>query len=217
MNKSESLKHHKKIVGSGLSDTSKMPCYSFNLSALDCITGAKLVGIKDSVCNGCYALKGNYVRYKHTTKLQPKTQKINNKGWVDSMVWLILNQDSKKDKGFFRWHDSGDIQSIEHLRKIVKVCELTPGVKHWIPTREYKIVQSYIINFGPLPENMTLRLSAHMIDSRPPSIENLPTSSVNKESKAIGIECPSYKNKGMCGDCRLCWDSSNKNISYKYH
>lgn len=217
MNKSELLKHHKQIVGSGLSNTSKMPSYSFNLSALDCKTGSKLVDVEGSVCFGCYALKGNYQRYKLPQKMLSKTQKINNPKWVNSMVWLILNQDNKKDKSYFRWHDSGDLQSIEHLKKIVEICELTPGVKHWLPTREYKIVRSYIVNFGSLPKNLIVRLSAHMIDSKPPSIEDLPTSSVNKDSKPIGTECPSYKNSGQCGDCRMCWDPSKKNISYKYH
>ena len=33
----------KEILGSYLSCTSKMPCYSYNLSALDCIKGSKLV------------------------------------------------------------------------------------------------------------------------------------------------------------------------------
>ena len=52
MNKLEA----KKIVGSDLSNTTKMPSKSFNLSALDCSIGSKLVNIENSVCNGCYAL-----------------------------------------------------------------------------------------------------------------------------------------------------------------
>jgi len=217
MTKADSTKYYKSSVGSGLSDTTKMPSYSFNLSALDCKTGSNLVNVKGSVCEGCYALKGNYLRYKHTTKLQPKTQKISDPKWVDSMVWFILNQDNKKDKNYFRWHDSGDLQSIEHLRKIALVCEKTPNVKHWLPTREYKIVRSYLVNYGALPTNLIVRLSAHMIDSRPPKIEKIPTSSVNKEGDPIGFQCPSYKNDGKCGDCRVCWDPSVKNVSYKYH
>ena len=43
----------KEVIGGMLSDTSKMPSYSINLSALDCITGSKLVNVKDSVCYGC--------------------------------------------------------------------------------------------------------------------------------------------------------------------
>lgn len=217
MTKAELKNYHKSVIGSDLTNTSKMPSYSFNLSALDCKTGSKLVDIKNSVCNGCYALKGNYLRYKHITKLQPKTQKIFNPGWVESMVYLIKNQDNKKDRKYFRWHDSGDIQNIEHFKKIVDVCKKTPGVMHWIPTREYKIVRSYIVNFGKLPKNMVIRLSAHMIDKKPPKVNNLPTSTVNKTKPAIGFQCPSYKNNGICGDCRSCWDPSIKNISYKYH
>jgi hypothetical protein len=88
---------------------------------------------------------------------------------------------------------------------------------HWLPTREYKIVRSYKINYGEFPSNLVIRLSAHIIDSKPPQILDLCTSSVHKESKAIGTECEAYKNKNECGDCRLCWDPKVKNISYKYH
>jgi|TARA_R100000482_G_scaffold124916_3_gene79864 hypothetical protein len=207
----------KKIVGSALSNTTKMPSFSFNLSALDCKTGAKLVSVENSVCNGCYALKGNYKRYKLTDKLRPKTEKINNSLWVESMAYLINNQGSKKDSNYFRWHDSGDLQSIDHLQKIVEVCKKTPNVLHWLPTREYKIVNSYIVNFGKLPKNLIVRLSSHMIDQKPPKIQGLNTSTVHKNKKAFGIECQSYKNNNECGTCRDCWNSSIKNISYKYH
>lgn len=205
------------IVGSGLSNTSKMPSFSFNLSALDCKTGSKLVDVEGSVCDGCYALKGNYHRYKLPVKMQPKTAKISNARWVEAMTYLINNQGNKKDKAYFRWHDSGDIQSLEHLRKIVLVCEQTPDVKHWIPTREYKIVKMYLDIHGKFPANLTVRLSAHMVDEKAPDIANLPTSTVNKDKPTIGAQCESYKQKNQCLDCRLCWDKSNANISYKYH
>ena len=207
----------KQIIGSDLSNTSKMPSKSMNLSALDCKTGSKLVNVEGSVCFGCYALKGNYARYKLPTKLQPKTENIKKANWSKAMAYLINNQDNKKDKNFFRWHDSGDLQSIEHLRKIVEVCNMTPHIMHWLPTREYKIVRSYKINYGEFPSNLVIRLSAHMIDSKPPQMLDLCTSSVHKESNAIGTECPSYKNNNECGDCRLCWNPKVKNISYKYH
>ena len=47
------------VVG-GLTATSKMPEESFSLSARDCITGAKLHNVPDSVCAKCYALGGMY-------------------------------------------------------------------------------------------------------------------------------------------------------------
>ncbi len=113
----------KEILGSYLSCTSKMPCYSFNLSALDCIKGSKLVNVKGSVCYGCYALNGNYKRYNLPLKLQHKTKNINKNDWCKALAYLINNQDNKKDKNFFRWHDSGDLQSVDHLKKIIEVCK----------------------------------------------------------------------------------------------
>jgi len=227
-------------IGSGLSQTSKMPCYSFNLSALHCKTGSKLAKIKGSVCYGCYALKGRYAQYKHPINMMPKTDKINHKLWVPSMVYLINHQGNQRDKKYFRWHDSGDIQSLEHLKKIVKVCELTPDVRHWLPTREYKIVRDFL-HWESFPDNLTVRLSAHLIDEKAPKVIECQTSTVNKNKPALGVNCKAYRtNKdkkvlsdetfqaltkqekskqgfGNCGDCRLCWDKSIDNISYKYH
>tara|TARA_B100001287_G_C22606396_1_gene492940 strand:+ start:290 stop:946 length:657 start_codon:yes stop_codon:yes gene_type:complete len=207
----------RQILGSLLSATSKMPCYSFNLSALHCKVGSKLAKIKNSVCYGCYALKGNYARYKLPQKMVDKTKQIAHPLWVNAMVYLLNNQGNKKDKNYFRWHDSGDIQDIEHLKKIVQVCKLTPQIMHWIPTREYSIVKKYMSKYGAFPDNLVVRLSAHMVDSKPPQINNLPTSSVNKDQDFIGVQCQSYKNNNECGDCRLCWMPNVKNISYKYH
>ena len=49
----------------GLSQTSKMPCPSFNLSAFSCNNGGKLAQIIGSVCEGCYAMDGHYRMYKN--------------------------------------------------------------------------------------------------------------------------------------------------------
>ena len=93
----------KKILGSYLSCTSKMPCYSYNLSALDCIKGSKLVNVKGSVCYGCYALNGNYKRYNLPLKLQPKTKNIIKNDWCKALAYLINNQGNKKDKHYFKF------------------------------------------------------------------------------------------------------------------
>ena len=44
------------LVG-GLSKPSKMPGWSIGIPAKECKTGAKLRLVKNSVCEGCYALK----------------------------------------------------------------------------------------------------------------------------------------------------------------
>ena len=54
--------------------------------------------------------------------------------------------DRKKERKvkYFRWHDSGDVQDLDHLRRIYEVCKLTPDVQHWMPTRE-ACTKDYIV------------------------------------------------------------------------
>ena len=118
------------LVG-GLSRPSKMPGWSYGLPAAECKTGSKLQKIKGSTCSNCYALKGCYVFKVVQAAQYRRLKSIKHPGWVAAMVHLI---NSKKSK-YFRWHDSGDVQDLDHLNKIFKVCELTPGVSHWLPTR----------------------------------------------------------------------------------
>ena len=56
------VKEAQKITGS-MTRTSKMPGLSYSLPALACKTGAKLRLVPGTPCFGCYALKGNYIRY----------------------------------------------------------------------------------------------------------------------------------------------------------
>ena len=143
-------KEANKITG-GLSKPSKMPGPAYNLPAVACITGAKLVKIPGSVCAGCYALKGRY-RFKNVQDaLQRRLQAITGPRWVEAMTTLI-----KKEK-FFRWHDSGDIQCLEHLLNIFKVCRATPNTSHWLPTREAQIIKQ--VKPEVVPANLIKRFS----------------------------------------------------------
>jgi len=210
------LKKANEITG-GLSKPSKMPCKGYNLPANECITGSKLRNIKNSVCNGCYALKGNYIRFAKTIfpKMYRALDSLNNPLWVNAMSYLINNQKGKGiDPNYFRWHDSGDLQSIKHLHNIVLVCNNTPNVKHWLPTREYKIIKDYIKKYGSFPNNLIVRLSAHMVGENAPNINGLNTSTVGYNNS---FNCPSFKQDNQCLDCRACWNPSIENVNYKLH
>jgi len=47
-----------KSVEIKFSQTEKMPWISWDIPAWECKTGGKLVNVKGSICEGCYALKG---------------------------------------------------------------------------------------------------------------------------------------------------------------
>jgi len=193
------------IVG-GLSKPSKMPGWSIGLPAKECKTGSKLQKVKGSTCYDCYALKGCYVFKVVQDAQYRRLEAIKNPLWVGAMAHLI---NSKKSK-YFRWHDSGDVQSLKHLAKIFKACRLTPGVKHWMPTREAWI-KKYI---DRAPGNLNIRFSATMVDQ--PAPKSWPnTSTVVTDPKLA--TCPAPKQGNKCMDCRACWDKSVKNVAYLAH
>lgn len=193
-----------------------MPCGSYSLSAFDCVTGSKLAKIEGSVCNKCYARRGNYLYKKYRKTATRKLNNINNPQWVEAMVKLIQIQALENDTNYFRWFDSGDLQK-GMLKNIFKVCELTPHIRHWLPTHEAKIIKDEIIKLGEKPpSNLIIRLSAGMVDDVPPKSWTH-TSTVHKHQNAIGFECIAKHQANKCLDCRACWDSNIKNISYGYH
>ena len=207
------IKEAKSIVG-GLSNPSKMPGYGYGLSAFDCSVGSKLRLITNSTCSMCYALKGRYtfpgVKQAHANRLES----IQDPRWVEAMVLLINNYGKKIP--YFRWHDSGDLQSLDHLKKIVAVAMATPRVRHWLPTREAGILKAFYKEGHSLPGNLAVRVSATMIDGKPHSNVGL-TSTVHKESKAIGYSCPAGKQDNECKSCRACWNINIQNVSYAAH
>jgi len=195
----------------GLTITEKMPSLSYSLPAKDCKKGAILRNIENSVCNDCYALKGNYIRYPAIVKAQEKRLlSIDNPNWVNAMIYLLKHKKTIVDSGVFRWHDSGDIQNIEHLAKIIQVAKNTPKIKHWLPTKESRLVRQLK---DSIPINLVVRLSGSMIDGNPPKFENTSTVTTDKDSAT----CRSFDNGGKCNTCRMCWDSEIKNISYFKH
>ena len=191
------------LVG-GLSKPSKMPGWSIGIPAKECKTGAKLRLVKNSVCEGCYALKGCYV-FDIVQKAQYKRlEAINHPQWVEAMATLI----NSKKPDVFRWHDSGDVQDVDHLEKIFEVCRLTPSKRHWMPTREAWIKD----HMHKAPANLVVRFSSPMIDQGP--VKSWPnTSTVSTKSRT----CPAPDNNNECGDCRACWDPLVKNIEYGKH
>ena len=195
------VKEAKQITGS-LTRTSKMPGLSYSLPAWECKTGSKLRKVKGSVCSACYALKGNYTRYKAIKAAQyDRLEKIKNSLWVAAMVVQVKRQK------YFRWHDAGDVQDLDHLKKIYSVCKLTPEVKHWMPTREAWIKN----HLASKPDNLVIRFSPPMIGQRN---DSWPNSSMVVET---GATCPAPKQNNSCGDCRQCWDPLVKVVSYGKH
>ena len=191
------------LVG-GLSKPSKMPGWSIGIPAKECKTGSKLRLVKDSVCEECYALKGCYVFAVVQAAQYKRLEAISHPDWVQAMTTLI----NSKKPDVFRWHDSGDVQDLQHLEKIFEVCRATPAKRHWMPTREAWIKD----HMASCPDNLVVRFSSPMVDQGPvKSWAN--TSTVSTKSRT----CPAPDQENECGSCRACWDPLVKNIEYGKH
>ena len=218
------IKEANSVTGGGLTQVSKMPEYTYNLPAHECNIGSELVNVEGSVCEGCYALKGLFARYAKT--IEPaqyaRLESLQNDDWADAMSFLINHYSDK----YFRCHSSGDIQDLAHLIKICHVAFNTPDVFHWLPTREYKVVNEYIEIVGDIPANLNIRLSAHMVDQSIPVvpaqltsssvyIEQVPEKSWLCPAQDQGNKCDGRSEGGI--NCRACWDRTVKEVTYHKH
>jgi hypothetical protein len=196
------------------SKTSKMPGQSFSIPASECKTGGKLAKIKGSVCDNCYARRGSYL-YPNVIKAREHnySQLPNDvDGWLDWENAIVSGINSL----YFRWHDSGDIQSLAHLRAICNVADKLPQVKFWLPTKEFKMVRDYLKEWVAFPHNLIVRVSSPMVDQAPlKGYQN--TSTVHKNDRPYGFECNAPAQGGECDKCRACWDATVRNVSYKKH
>lgn len=212
---------------------SKMPGSSFATSTDHCLTGSKLVHIPGSVCHKCYAVRvekrypnaklayeRNYLQATALIATKPEA-------WAKAMAFQITQAALKTHQPYHRWFDSGDLASPEMLHAIVLTAKLTPDIKHWLPTREAKMVKDYLTSHT-LPPNLTIRVSSPMIDDGPLPYPN--TSTVHTHTQLPPTPdshvCPSTSpahrsldpdNRPNCGYCRACWDISIPNISYPQH
>ena len=206
-----------KEYGSISKGNTKMPGTTYAVDSFACHVGEMLSKKAGSICEQC-----NMRRLQKIRPLVDKGYKINLEKWqrsigsiikwVDAMVFQIKRYCSD---GHHRWFDGGDLQSYEMLMAIDSVARQTPQIKHWLPTKEYGIVSKYF-KYNTEPENLTIRVSAPMIDGKP-SKRFKYTSTVHKINPPQGVECEARKRNNNCGPCRACWDKRIRNISYPKH
>ena len=115
--------------------------------------------------------------------------------WTAAMVTLMAG------RKYFRWHDSGDLQGAQHLKNILEVCKQTPDTKHWLPTREAKLLQ--YLDPDVIPTNLLIRLSATKVDGAPSQAWPWTSTVVTNRGSRT---CPAPTQGGKCIDCRQCWD-----------
>lgn len=201
------------LVG-GIGKPSKMPGFAYGIPAQACKTGGKLSRVPGSVCAKCYAKKGRYVFANVAQAQARRLASIYRKGWVQAIALILIRRNTR----WFRWHDSGDIQSMRHLRNIVSVARMVPECRFWIPTKEVGLVREYLRKHGAFPENLVVRVSGAMIGGTAPDFPQVSVVRFAKDAARAGEwVCPAPTQGGKCGECRACWNPDIKSVSYKQH
>lgn len=117
-----------------ISQTSKMQIKGKRVGSWSLPAGDSCPGAKGAeVCEGCYAKKGMY-RFPVVKNVREYNKADYHKDdWVSRMIKEVSKYD------YFRWFDSGDIESPELADKIRVVIDRTIYTKHWLPTRSDKV------------------------------------------------------------------------------
>jgi hypothetical protein len=187
------------LVG-GYSNTSKMPCRAWSIPASTCHTGSRLAQIKGTVCEDCYALKNFYAMPNVQTTLHKRLATAADlQQWAANHIKLIPLVETS---GYFRWFDSGDLQSIAMLDAIATIARALPFIKFWLPTKEHAFVAAWIRQGNVVPPNARRKPPATL--PPPPSMKLLLlTLALALTTPAHGPKLRRFTVSAYC-HCRVC-------------
>jgi hypothetical protein len=132
---------------------------------------------------------------------------MEDKDWKELMAIAIRLTNNQ----FFRWFDSGDLQSVKMLEDIVWIAKETPTVNFWLPTQERAIVKKVDTDV----RNLVIRISNIKLNVT--TNQGL-SSSVGDAVNEPGVHvCPSRQQQNKCGTCRACWDRNVNHVRYLAH
>jgi hypothetical protein len=212
------LREALEIIG-GFSDTTKMPWLSWSTPAQNCVTGSKLRQKTGTTCSKCYALRGNYLWPNAQAALERRLRAINHPRFIEAFVFALnekfrLQRQPRSEH--FRWHDSGDLQSLRHLEAIDQIALGTPKIKHWLPTRERQFVKQFLASGKRFAPNLMVRVSFPMVGGKLTNPDAL-QSTVGRDKDESIWQCPAKDQGNKCGSCRACWDPNVETVNYRVH
>ena len=109
----------------------------------------------------------------------------------------------RKNK-FFRWHVAGDIVDMDYFENMVEIARRHPDFVCWTYTKVYGIVNTWIANNGPLPENLHVMFSEW--DGMPlDNPYNMPVFTCKLKAGNKNRSAESFAGMHKCpGNCDIC-------------
>ena len=209
------IRCHCETVG-GVGLPSKMPGTAYGLDANRCHVGGKLSEQEGSVCFKCYAKRNNYTYPSVMMAHAKRHASLGNwTEWIEAWghILAFLGANLPPEEWFHRWHDSGDVQGMEHLGAICEVARRNPEWSFWLPSKEYGVVGQYEAEWG-LPGNLTVRMSEPRKNAPPKEAVRKITGLTATVGYEEGEQCLAKDRGGFCDTCRICWDPKVANINY---
>jgi hypothetical protein len=196
-----------------LSKTSKLGTFSWSLQALETCPGS--VGKNGQLvaaCSGCYATTGMYNFPAVKAPRASNKEDWQRAEWVQEMVYALRKQTH------FRWFDSGDMYSLELAEKMLKIMTLTPGTKHWLPTRMYKFPKfAKVLDAMQQLPNVMVRFSSDAVDGTFESYHGSTIIPAGTPVPAGVTVCSAPDQGGKCLECRACYAKDVAVIGYVAH
>ena len=164
-------------LGGGYSSPGKMINQTYSLPTHMCKVGGRLREVPGSVCHNCYAHPADGSSQGYTYAMNNVQRhllrnydalKRDPHRWASALAskQYGINSVAPRDGLFpeFRWHDSGDADSPEHLALMAAIADSNPDIFNWLPTREWESTRKLMNARSTLPPNMAMRLSIPHID-----------------------------------------------------
>lgn len=199
-----------------LSKPSKLNCLSFGIpnDEATCIGKRDDNGVLKPVCKGCYAGKGFY----NMTNVKQALERNKELTMEDSFIHDMVESLNRMKSNYFRWFHSGDIYSNEFLTKVIAICQQTPQVKHWIPTKSRELLNQELWKTLESLPNVTVRYSSPSIMGHWEEKHGSTVNSVFLEKSTKGLfQCPAPTQENKCNKCHACWNKNIKVVQYLKH
>ena len=170
---------------------------------------------KDDVCY----TKNNYheVFKARINKLKRNLKLIKSDKFVKKLTYEIIRAKTL----YFRFFSSGQVENLEQLIKVLRVCAMCKDVKFCIMCNS-DIIYSQLIQSGyKIPKNANLLLSNYEYNKRTPQFmqDYLIKSNIGITQTTIKkslVTCKaSLKSGGLCETCTDCYNK--KDITFKIH
>lgn len=164
----------------------------------DCYA-AKLANIRPSVLK-------SYARNTALAMLRPELY------WMDIKRAMMARR-------WFRFHVSGDILNKDYFERLIEAVRENPHCEALVFTKRYEIVNAWIAENGPLPENLHLLFSGWS-NLAPINPHKLPETTVydkGEEPREEWLLCG-----GNCFECGCrgtgCWKAGKgETVAFKKH